>query len=59
LVERYKLNSVIKSEEARKRVQYFSEFIKKFPKCDVDPEAVYEEPLKKAQEIAEKIKVGN
>jgi hypothetical protein len=29
LVERYKLNSVIKSEEARKRVQYFSEFIKK------------------------------
>ena len=50
LLQRYKLRQLIKSEQARKRVQYFNEFIKKFPECDADPEAVY-------QQIAEKIAV--
>lgn len=45
LVERYKLKEVIKSAKVRKRVQHFSEFIKKFPECDVDPEAVYQEVI--------------
>ena len=48
LVQRYKLRQLIESEKARKRVQHFNEFIKKFPQCDADPEAVYEQ-------IAEKI----
>jgi len=48
LLQRYKLRQLIKSEKARKRVQHFNEFIKKFPECNVDPEAVYEQ-------IAEKI----
>jgi len=43
LLQRYKLRQLIKSEKARKRVQYFSEFIKKFPECDADPESVYEQ----------------
>ena len=37
MLERFKLREVIKSEKARKRVQHFSEFIKKFPECDADP----------------------
>ena len=43
LVERYKLKEVIKSVNGRKRVQHFSEFIKKFPECDPNPEAMYRE----------------
>jgi len=43
LVERYKLKEVIKSVNSRKRVQHFSEFIKKFPECDPNPEAIYRE----------------
>jgi hypothetical protein len=50
LLERYKLREVIKSAKARKRVQHFSEFIKKFPECDADPEAVYEEIVEKIAE---------
>jgi len=55
LLERYKLTSLVESAKARNRVQHFSEFIKKFPECDTDPEAVYEEALK----IAKQIKVRN
>jgi hypothetical protein len=50
LLERYKLKEVIKSAKARERVQHFSEFIKKFPECDVDPEAVYEQFVGKITE---------
>ena len=50
-IERYKLKSSVKSAKAHKRVQHFSEFIKKFSECDADPEAVYEETLKLAQLI--------
>jgi hypothetical protein len=42
LLERFKLREIIKSEKARKRVQHFSEFIKKFPECDADPKAIVE-----------------
>lgn len=42
LIERYKLKELIHSERARKRVQHFSEFIKKFSECDADPEAIIE-----------------
>lgn len=45
LVERYKLREIIRTEKARRRVQHFSEFIKKFPECAPDPEAVYQEIL--------------
>ena len=47
LLQRFKLRKLIESEKARKRVQHFSEFIKKFPECDADPEAVYEEIVEK------------
>ena len=51
LVERYKLKEVIKSAKARKRVQHFSEFIKKFPECDPDPEAIYQEVIGNAPKL--------
>jgi hypothetical protein len=51
LVERYKLKEVMKSAKARKRVQHFSEFIKKFPECDADPEAIYQEVIGNVQKI--------
>jgi hypothetical protein len=51
LVERYKLKEVIKSAKARNRVQHFSEFIKKFPECDADPRAVYEEVIGNGRKI--------
>jgi hypothetical protein len=44
------LRELIKSEKARKRVQHFSEFIKKFPECDADPKAVYEQIVEKIAE---------
>ena len=50
LLQRYKLRQLIKSDKARKRVKYFSEFIKKFPECDPDPEAVYEQITEKITE---------
>ena len=50
LLERFKLKEVIKSAKARKRVQHFSDFIKKFPECNSDPEAVYEEIVGKIAE---------
>ena len=54
LLERYKLKEVIRSAKARKRVQYFSEFIKKFPECDADPEAIYKEVIGNIQKIPPK-----
>ncbi len=51
LVERYKLKAVVKSAKARKRVQHFSEFIKKFPECNDNPEAVYEEIFNSKEKI--------
>lgn len=51
LLERYKLKEVIKSAKARKSVQHFSEFIKKFPECDADLEAVYKEVMGNVQRI--------
>jgi len=43
LLERFKLKEIIKSEKTRKRVQHFSEFIKKFPQCKPDPESIKKE----------------
>jgi hypothetical protein len=43
IVERYKLRRVIEMEKAKNRVTFFSDFIKRFPDCDVDPEAVAKE----------------
>lgn len=51
LVERFKLKEQIKSTKVRKRVQHFSEFIKKFPECDADPEAIYQEVIGNVQKI--------
>lgn len=51
LVQRYKLNEVIKSAKARNHVQHFSEFRKEFPECDADPQAVYEEILNSKEKI--------
>jgi hypothetical protein len=51
LLERYKLREVIKSAKARERVQHFSEFMKKFPECDADPKAVYEEVIGNVKKI--------
>jgi hypothetical protein len=50
LSQRYKLRELIKSEKARKRVQHFSKFMKKFPECDADPKAVYEQIVEKIAE---------
>jgi len=47
LLQRFKLRKLVESGEIQNRVQHFNEFIKKFPECDVDPEAVYEEVVKK------------
>jgi len=43
LTQRFRLKEVIRSAKARKRVQHFSEFIKKLPECDADPETVFQE----------------
>lgn len=50
LLQRYKLREVIKNAETRKRVQHFSEFIKKFPECEANPEVVFEEIVGKIAE---------
>ena len=50
LLQRYKLRKLIESEKVQKRVQHFNEFIKKFPECDADPEAVYEQVVEKITE---------
>ena len=51
LLQGYKLKALIKSAKAKKRVQHFSEFIKKFPECDADPEAVYNEIFNSNEKI--------
>ena len=47
LLERFKLRQLIESEKAKDRVQHFSKFIKNFPECNADPEAVYEQVVEK------------
>lgn len=51
LTQRFRLKEVVRSAKARKSVQYFSEFIKKFPECDADPEAVFQEIMETGQKI--------
>ena len=51
LTERFKLKEVIRSANARKRVQHFSEFIKKFPECDAEPDSVFKEIIETGQKI--------
>ena len=51
LTQRFRLKKIIRSVKARKQVQHFSEFIKKFPECDADPENVYQEIMKTGQKI--------
>ena len=53
LYQRYQLKSLIKGVQSQKQVQFFNEFIKKFPECDVDSEILYEA----SRNIAEQIKV--
>ena len=50
LLQRYQLRQLVESEKARNRVQNFREFIKRFPECDPDPEAVYEHVVEKVRE---------
>lgn len=50
LLQRYKLRQLTKSMKVRKCIQYLSEFLKKFPECDADPEAVDEQIVKKITE---------
>ena len=56
LLERYKLKEVIKNKKTRKRVQHFSEFIKKFPECDANPDAIYPEILENIRKNPIKIR---
>ena len=41
LFQRYRLRSLLENEKAQTQVQYFSEFIKKFPDCDPNLEETY------------------
>nr|WPV76398.1 hypothetical protein [Naviculales sp.] len=52
IVERFKLRRLIKSKKTQKQVQYFKEFIKKFPQCDADSDDVYKEII----DVSKKIK---
>ena len=54
LTQRFKLKEVARSAKARKRVQHFSEFIKKFLECDADPETVFQEIMETGQRISGK-----
>lgn len=54
LLQGYKLKALIKSAKAKKRVQHFSEFIKKFPECDADPETVFQEIMETGKRISVK-----
>ncbi len=49
LLQRYKLTEIIRSKKARKHVQHFSEFIKKFPECNPDPTQVYQQIVDKLE----------
>lgn len=46
LLERFKLREQIRTDKGRKRVKYFSEFIKELPECAPNPEEILEEILK-------------
>ncbi len=50
LLQRYKLTEIIRSKKARKHVQHFSEFIKKFPECDADSRSIYQRIVEKIVE---------
>ena len=52
LIQRFRLKEAIRSAKAQKRVQHFSEFIKKFPECDTDPETVFQEIMETGQKIS-------
>ena len=52
LIQRFKLKSKIKSKQIQRRVQHFSDFIKRFPECNADTETLYQKAL-------ERIKVKN
>jgi hypothetical protein len=47
IVQRHKLREVVESTQARKRVQHFSEFIKKFPECGVIPSNLMPEEIRR------------
>lgn len=51
LTQRFRLKEVIRSDKVRKRVQHFSEFIKKFPECHPDRETVFQEIMETGQKI--------
>ena len=51
LTQRFKLKEVIPSHKARKRIQHFSEFLKKFSECDADSETVFNEIMETGQRI--------
>ena len=50
LLQRFKLRQLIESTRSQNRVQHFDEFIKKFPKCDANPEDVYDAVVGKIPE---------
>ena len=50
LVQRFKLRKLVESEIVQNRVQYFSEFIKKFPECDGDSKIIFEQMIGKITE---------
>jgi hypothetical protein len=49
LTQRYKLKEMASSNRTKARVQYFSEFIKKFPECNPDPTQVYQQIVDKLE----------
>jgi len=49
LVERFKLKEVVKGSDVKKQIKHFSQFIKKFPECDVDREAKLLEMFRKLE----------
>ena len=51
LTQRFKLKEVIPSDRARKQIQHFSEFLKKFSECDADSETVFHEIMETGQRI--------
>ena len=50
LLQRFKLRKLIESKIVQNRVQYFNDFIKKFPECDSDSGAVYKQIVGKITE---------
>ena len=53
LVQRFKLRQIREAadkEKMRRRIQYFSEFIKKFPECGPDQDSVYQQIVQQIDE---------